>query len=291
MTSVENLHERAIDSDAVPMLARRYVYRFLSLALSDPLAQRWSGILDRRFQDLAVTGAQLLRDGMTDAATSALAHGELPKEHLDLASIVAFLRSGRNEVAEEYQRVFGLMMSKKCPPYESEYCPQTFSVYRSQQIADIAGFYRAFGLEPSRDMPERADHVATELEFMAWLIAKEQWSHGSSDPRVRESAAVCREAQRRFFTDHLAWWTPAFARALRRRAEAVDQTADDPGRRNSPPSTYLGAAGRALASFVGIERAFLRIPPPLELVRPIPDQEAEPSACDECPIGSLSSAV
>ena len=172
---------------------------------------------------------------------------------------------------EDHTRVFGLVVSTECPPYEVQYCPQTFSVYRSQRMADIAGFYRAFGVTTGRDAPERVDHLACELEFLAWLVAKERHARGQNGEVWAERAATCRDAQRDFLTEHVAWWVPTFAQALGERARSLD------------PSPALQAAlAPALAALVPAERAVLDVEPPSELARPGPDQDEGENGCAGC---------
>ena len=248
--------------------ARQYVYRFLSLAFSDPKSRRWPALYDPQFQSAVAAAGTVLRD---EIAAKELAPGELPPEQFDVEQVISFLKP-TEAMLSEYQQIFGLMISKKCPPYETEYCPQTFSVYRSQQLADIAGFYRAFGLEPSLDMPERHDHIALELEFMSWLIAKREYAF-----QAAEKVSICIDAQQRFFKEHLAWWAPAFALALRRRADRIKGVQEIA----LPPRSFYGALAQSLASFVCIERAILEIAPPTELMIPQATADSEPS-CDEC---------
>lgn len=73
-----------------------------------------------------------------------------------------------------------------------------------QQIADIAGFYRAFGFEARGDRP---DHVAAQLEFLALLCVKEAHARLSQES---DGAAVCLEARRAFLEQHVLSWLPAF---------------------------------------------------------------------------------
>ncbi|GBC78055.1 Selenate reductase assembly chaperone protein [bacterium HR08] len=80
-------------------------------------------------------------------------------------------------------------------------------------LADLNGFYRAFGVEPVR---ERPDHLSVELEFMYVLALKEIRAR-DEDEHLR----ITRDAERAFLRDHLAVWVPAFARAMRRRAREV----------------------------------------------------------------------
>jgi TorA maturation chaperone TorD len=78
-------------------------------------------------------------------------------------------------------------------------------------LADIGGFYAAFGLEVAGGQPDVEDHIATELEFLSALALKEAWAiaehHG-------DHADVSHDAGLAFLRDHLARWAPAFTDAL-----------------------------------------------------------------------------
>jgi TorA maturation chaperone TorD len=254
--------------------ARLTVYHFLSLAAVSPQSESWPDLLDSSCQELAVAAAEVIREA-PETRPDALAPGEMTVDALNLMPLVSFLEAPRESLIEEYDRVFGLLISQECPPYETEYCPQTFSVHRSHQLADIAGYYRAFGLEPSSQRPERSDHIVLELEFMAWLIGKTLYAsqHGDGD-HVR----LCREAQVSFVRDHFAWWTPAFALALRRKADgpAVDECL------TSPPKSYLGSYGAFLAAFVPAERGALGIAPPTKLAAPTVAEAEGEAGCEGC---------
>ena len=58
---------------------------------------------------------------------------------------------------------------------------------RSNYLADISGFYKAFGVEVDC---ERPDALKAELEFMHYLIFKE------INAPVREKAEICLDAQK-----------------------------------------------------------------------------------------------
>lgn len=233
--------------------ARQLLYQLFSLAASDPRSQRWSRWLDRDFQEAARQASEYLASDAC-ALGIVLAPGEQPAEKLVTTRMQQLLGDAAKAM-REHDRIFGLVMSKDCPPYESEYCPQTFSVSRAHHLADIAGFYNAFGVEPSDDQPERPDHLSLELEFMAWLIAKEQHALTTvgpdrAGPDRAEHVQVCREAQRRFFGEHLAWWVPAFTHALANKAG---------------PDSFHAVFADSLAAFVAIERAFMHVPLPSTL--------------------------
>jgi hypothetical protein len=90
----------------------------------------------------------------------------------------------------DYDRVFGLIADRGCPPYETEYHTNEDTFFRSQQMADISGFYRAFGLDPAGKGRERSDHLA-ELEFAALLLTKKRLAlETDADAPVAAAAAV-----------------------------------------------------------------------------------------------------
>ncbi len=73
---------------------------------------------------------------------------------------------------------------------------------RVAELSDIMGFYRAFGVVPRQTRP---DALTCELEFMHVLEAKRaRAERGDVSGDAEEKAAVCREAQAKFYREHLA---------------------------------------------------------------------------------------
>ena len=93
-------------------------------------------------------------------------------------------------------------------PYESEN-KELHDFSKAHLMADIMGFYKAFGVEP---VNERADHIVSELEFMHFLTLKEGHAYSTDSS---ENAVICRDAQKKFFTDHLITWTGALSKAIK----------------------------------------------------------------------------
>jgi DMSO reductase family type II enzyme chaperone len=123
-----------------------------------------------------------------------------------LAAELAAAREGARRISPAYGTRFVLSGAGGSPPYEAEYIP--IGVFRRmQQMADVAGFYRAFGLEMSPG-GGRPDHLAAELEFMASLAFREAYASRAGNA---EGATICRRAQRVFLADHLVRWLPSFA--------------------------------------------------------------------------------
>jgi DMSO reductase family type II enzyme chaperone len=164
---------------------RAQVYSFLSDAFLYP-DENWSEdlpLLDGILSDL---------DGF---APNLLGH-RLSLHPLELAALQA-----------EYRRTFGAAGSL-C--YETEYgLPHEYR--QSQELADINGFYRAFGFTIGGRVRERPDHVAVELEFMGILALKEAYTANNGPV---EHFEVCLEAQRTFLRDHLGRWIDLFAQSV-----------------------------------------------------------------------------
>ena len=86
---------------------------------------------------------------------------------------------------------------------------------QSQVMGDIAGFYRAFGVELSKDIHERLDHLSVEFEFMHFLAYKESYSrcHDGAD-----KTQIVLDAQKKFVKNHIGRWVPLFCRMLVKKA-------------------------------------------------------------------------
>jgi TorA maturation chaperone TorD len=262
--------------DAIDV-ARQLCYHFFATALSDPRSEGWKNMHDRDYRTHVSAAAAFLRHEAA-ALGGELASGERAPTTMGLEDALELVAESFDCIAPEHKRIFGFLLSKDCPPYESEYCPQTFSIYRSQRIGDVAGYYKAFGLEPSRSVPERHDHVSLAMEFMAWAIGKERHARQRGDAASEGHIEVCREAQVTFFRDHLCWWVPAFALALHRKAEGLEAHAEPV----AEPRTFYGRVAVALAAFVAFERLYRGIKPPSELVAPKPLEDSAEMTCGGC---------
>ena len=112
--------------------------------------------------------------------------------------------------AQEY--VFLFDREARCPPYEGAWGDAPQMAGKSALLADIAGFYAAFGLEPSATHPDAEDHVAPECEFMSVLCLKEAYALAEG---MAEGLEVTRGAQASFLGEHLGRWAEAFAGAVK----------------------------------------------------------------------------
>ncbi|MBI4596260.1 MAG: molecular chaperone TorD family protein [Candidatus Tectomicrobia bacterium] len=129
--------------------------------------------------------------------------------------IIELLRTlGYEKVCEEYARTFGHTISTECPPYETSY-GEAHIFQQTQEMADIAGFYRAWGLDLSSDAHDRLDHISAECEFMSFLLLKLDYFLSKGE---KEAEEICLDSSRKFFKEHLGKWAPLFSKLLMRKA-------------------------------------------------------------------------
>ena len=122
-------------------------------------------------------------------------------------------RITQEQFLAENLAIFGHTAAGELRPYEAGY--GTNHVFQETHcLADVAGFYRAFGLEPCEAKRERPDHIAVELEFMHALALKEAYALAHD---WGEKADICCEAQTGFLRDHLGRWAPSFLKRLAER--------------------------------------------------------------------------
>lgn len=97
-------------------------------------------------------------------------------------------------------------------PYEGSNVPTTLGGI-TPRLADIAGFYRAFGMAVTGNRP---DHVVAQLEFLAVTLLTEAEAIEHGDP---ERADIAARATRSFLRDHIGAWIDAWAA----RVGAIDE--------------------------------------------------------------------
>lgn len=174
----------------MPTRSSAILARFVAAAFSQPDAE-----LVARLADPAV------RAELCDAAATL---------GLDVDFVAALFEPRRLAAhIDDHARILGHTVRSECPPYELEY--RAAEVFQhSQTLADVAGFYRAFGFVAAGPLCEREDHAATEWEFLSALAMKSDLAH------CDDERACCRDALRAFLKDHAAVWMPAFHERVRK---------------------------------------------------------------------------
>ena len=86
------------------------------------------------------------------------------------------------------------------PLYETEY-GRDRAMRKAAELVDLAGFYRAFGLETqTSETHEMLDHISVELEFYGVLLMKE---HALLEAGNQEGVEIVGDARRKFLREHL----------------------------------------------------------------------------------------
>jgi TorA maturation chaperone TorD len=257
----------ALDVDPAVNMGRQALYRFTALSFLDPRSGSWEKLTALRTDRLLIEAAALIR-GLQGARPAELARGERPFEMLDPSVVLDRLPDSPQALNAQYESTFGLLVSSNCPPYEMEYVNSKFTFQRSNTLADINGFYHAFGLTVPEGRPERPDHIVLELEFMACLLTLEREAAADGAAGAARRRQICRDAQCRFFETHLAWWLPTFAELVARQNV----------------NGFYAAAGSFLAAFIAAEGALLGLPPVTGRVEPT--TEERPELCEGCALAT-----
>jgi TorA maturation chaperone TorD len=168
--------------------------------------------------DMLLLAADLLRPGPprghvivpTAADAAELAAAAFPGR-ADVREALEALLAGASETDErrwsdEYHRLFEGPLA--CPVNETAYIRRD----KGAILADLCGFYRAFGFAPASDAGEKPDHMRCELEFAAMLLVKMAGADAAG--RV-EDAEVTRHAIAAFAEDHLTPWLATFCTHLK----------------------------------------------------------------------------
>ncbi len=125
-------------------------------------------------------------------------------------TVQAWKNAHPSHLEGEYLHLF--LTKASCPLHETAYGDGRSSLGRSTTLADISGFYTAFGFKITEDSPNLPDHLGTELEFYSLLLIKlayAQQQHWGEPKRITQRALST------FLNEHLGCWTLAFIRTLR----------------------------------------------------------------------------
>lgn len=144
------------------------------------------------------------------------------------------------ELESHYLRLFG--PAGTCHPLETAFGDAGRLLGKSAILADISGFYLAFGLQLAPGSAHPEDHLCFELEYLGTLAFKEAYARAEG---WAEQAEITVWAQTLFIKEHLGTWAESFRDRLGECA---------------PPPFYL-ALGEALHRTVEHEILRLEVSP------------------------------
>jgi nitrate reductase assembly molybdenum cofactor insertion protein NarJ len=139
-----------------------------------------------------------------DART--LADGLLDGDALELRLAELARSSNREAMESAYIELFE-NGPRRSPIHETEY-GRMRGLAKGNDLADVEGFYLAFGLTRLDCGEAMADHLGAELEFYGTLLAKLAAAHERAD---EEGVHVMEGARHKFLEEHLGRFASAVA--------------------------------------------------------------------------------
>jgi DMSO reductase family type II enzyme chaperone len=244
-------------------VARSFIHRFLAKCYEDPTPKGWQWLCAPATQASLCAAWNVTQSRAGDSPA-----------HASVELCPVFKADGFGSFLNASLAAFGHAARGSCPLNEIEYGDiKADPLFQPHRLADLAAFYRAFGLEVTDDAGERQDHLCLELEFMCVLAAKE--AYAMEHQFVAEQLAQCRDAQKQFLREHLGRWTPAFTRRL-------TAATSDP---------VLRALAEFTRAFIESECARFGVHPGSEELSLRPVDEAADRMCDSCGLHNLPPGV
>jgi len=175
-------------------MALSHLFRMLALAFSYPD----TSMIDKVRQDIR-------------ASLLALTEGQLPRRLRTSLQNAAqcWRRCDVEELRDAYSRLF--LGAALVPLREGGYGDGMRFAGQPVDLADLNGFYLAFGFGPPTTAANPPDHLGVELEFVSLLYLK--IAYALQQQQVQQ-ARITRAALARFLEDHLGRWVKAFASSL-----------------------------------------------------------------------------
>ena len=174
------------------MVSLIYIYKILSLGLAYPEEGNWAMI------DKTIMSIEDLLEGEMSTRVDRFKKDLLKNQRRI------------DDIRADYLSIFDT--GRKISPYETEYIGEKVT-RKPFELADIAGFYSAFGFDVKEDIrnKESLDHISIELEFMAILTWKEEYARERSQD---ENLRIVQDARMKFLKEHLAKWGFFYCRQI-----------------------------------------------------------------------------
>lgn len=187
---------QASDTETRSVGSRAACYRLFSAAFCLPSEEFFTSDDLREFAKLLSELGSGASDAMANMA-----------EARELVSV--------DELKIEYTRLFVGPFALPAPPYGSVYLDDGRRLMGDSTI-DAVRRYREVGIEMDPVQHDVPDHIAVELEFMAYLLHLEQVA--AADDDAVEKAL---ERQESFLEKHLCAWVPIFAEKVEQDTESA----------------------------------------------------------------------
>lgn len=186
--------------------SRSTLYGAVSALFSDPESEKFAMLLTPKIQGCVLDACFQLEELENNQEITLSKSFQKLMAKLNISQI--------ENIRSEFVDVFGHTLSKKIAPYALEHLKNSDVFFLTQKLADLNGFYQAFGMKV--ESIERADHISTQTEFISFLLLKELIAQKDE---LDEEKEVCEKAFYDFCHDHFSDWAKMFAGNL---TEKVD---------------------------------------------------------------------
>ena len=177
-------------------LARLYIYRFLQLVTTYPDVALLEMLKSDELWESLERAVEILGVGGQDTIQRL---DNWLKSYEDDEKLLTDLRI-------EYTYLFiNAIPHVPASPYESAYTDR--GLLMGEPVSQVLQAYRKAGLDIRLDHDNLPDHIATEIEFMFYLVRQEAAPDNVADDSVR---GTWQEHQKFFLKEHLARWSPLF---------------------------------------------------------------------------------
>ena len=207
---------------------RSTLYGTVSALFSDPESEKFPMLLSTSLQGSALDACFQLEEKNNLKKTNLSSSFQRLMAKLDNSNLAI--------ISNDFVDVFGHTLSKQIAPYALEHLKNKDLFFQTQKLADLNGFYKAFGLQV--ESIERADHISTQAEFLSFLLLKQCLAEQDS---LSDKKEICEKAFSDFQRDHFFDWVEMFAKNL---TTHID-------------SDFYLLAGEFLSEFLEIEKSHL----------------------------------
>lgn len=220
--------ENKISENVEDLLSASQIYQFLSTCLLEPNKKTLALLNNKEYMD--EVKSCLAQHG----------NGELSETFKELHE--GLKNADVETLTQGYRNTFGgATVAMDCPPYEM-YFSGSHIWQQTQDLSDISGFYKAYGIEIEDDKSSsrRWDHIAVELEFLHFLTYKLAYAIENHGDEEQES---CLSGKKKFLNAHIGRWIHAFSKSVFKKS----------------PEAFYRQAAKLANSFVHIEMKKLNV--------------------------------
>lgn len=220
--------ENKISENVEDLLSASQIYQFLSTCLLEPNKKTLALLNNKEYMD------------EVKSCLGQHGNGELSETFKELHE--GLKNADVETLTQGYRNTFGgATVAMDCPPYEM-YFSGSHIWQQTQDLSDISGFYKAYGIEIEDDKSSsrRWDHIAVELEFLHFLTYKLAYAIENHGDEEQES---CLSGKKKFLNAHIGRWIHAFSKSVFKKS----------------PEAFYRQAAKLANSFVHIEMKKLNV--------------------------------